>query len=148
MCSQCWEGHQTGGRRKGQAGDHGQASNNGVMGPQEPKPKCTLHKPPFLTSCSVKAFSSNRVSPQATWLLAPELFINNLPLPEVHGQSALHLCILWSPCFWQAEWLNGIWWNFHLSNCLSLLQLLSFSLQAVSATWLSKLCQLIQVQIH
>lgn len=32
-------------------------------------------------------------------LLAPELFVNNLPLSKVQGQPALHLCGLWSLLF-------------------------------------------------
>lgn len=62
-------------------------------------------------------------------LLAPELFVNNLPFLEVHGQPALHLCGPWSPCFWKVEWLNGIQWTSHLFHCLSLLQFRSFCLQ-------------------
>lgn len=35
----------------------------------------------------------------ACLLLAPELFVNNLPLSKVQGQPALHLCGLWSLLF-------------------------------------------------
>lgn len=41
------------------------------------------------------------VSPASMFalLLAPELFVNNLPLSGVQGQPALHSCGLWSLLF-------------------------------------------------